>query len=660
MNVSENPANSAALGSKLVDAKQALAAIRPGSRIYLGTGCAAPRSLIAAIETMDQAPADLEFVSFLTTLSSPGHPAVPPTRYRHRSFFVGSDIRDLASSGRLDYVPISLEDVPALLANGRLPIDVALLQVSPPDERGFVSLGVSVDLAPAVLNVARHIVAEINPAMPRTHGASFVHVDRFDAFVSVETPITEYRHPPAGEIADRIAQYIAAIIEDGSTLQIGLGRVPNEALQYIKDRRDLGIHSDVITDGIMGLVESGVVTGRRKTLHRDRIVASYCLGTRQLYDLVHDNPLFDFQPIDVVCDPRAVAANYRMVSITQAFAMDLTGQVCVDQFEGKFYGGLAAQHAFMRGAAQSEGGKPIVCLASTTENGASRIKPLLEAGDGVGIGRFNVHYVITEYGIAYLFGKSIRERALAMVEIAHPDHRDALVEAAKKLGYVPSEQYLGSQSAYPVQEERRLSLAKGSEVLIRPAHAADADALRNLFHNLSPDDVYTRFFRRVRSLTYQDLQTLCNVNHETQVAFLAVTGPREHEVVVGSACYFLNPTTNLAEVAYMVAPDWQGQGLGSALQARLQEYAMARGVRGFVAEILAKNERMVRLAAKTKGSSSTTHEDDTVQVTTLFEDSPAARPVDAKKPATGRIPPPKPQVPSGGTVKHKAKPSSAK
>ncbi|WP_162918355.1 GNAT family N-acetyltransferase [Taklimakanibacter deserti] len=632
MSVSENP-TLASLGAKLVDAKQALAAIKPGNRIYLGTGCAAPRGLIAALETMEGAPADLEYVSFLTTLASSDKPAEPISRYRHRSFFVGSDIRDLASTGRLEYVPIALEDVPVLLANGRLPIDVALLQVSVPDGRGFVSLGVSVDLAPAVLKVARHVIAEINPAMPRTHGASFVHIDRFDAFVNVETPITEYRHPPAGDTADRIARYIAAIIEDGSTLQIGLGRVPNDALQYIKDRRDLGIHSDVITDGVMSLVESGVVTGRRKTPHRDRIVASYCLGTRQLYDFVHDNPLFDFRPIEEVCDARAVAANYRMVSITQAFAMDLTGQVCIDQFEGQFYGGLSTQHAFMRGAAQSEGGKPIVCLASRTEAGASRIKPLLEAGDGVGIGRFNVHYVVTEYGIAYLFGKSIRERALAMIEIAHPDHRDALIEAARKLGYVPREQYLGSQGAYPVQEERRLTLLNGAEVLIRPAHAADADALRALFHRLSPDDVYTRFFRKVRSLAYQDLQTLCNVNHETQVAFLAVTGPREHEVVVASGCYFLNPTTNLAEVAYMVAPEWQGQGLGSALQARLQEYAMARGVKGFIAEILASNERMVRLAASATGVATTTREDDTLQVTTLFSDRPAAKPAGEAKPA---------------------------
>jgi acyl-CoA hydrolase len=616
----------AGLGAKLLDARRALAAIKPGSRIYLGTGCAAPRGLIAELETMEGGPADLEFVSFLTTLPSTDRTAPPANRYRHRSFFVGSDIRGLAGSGHLDYVPISLEEVPALLANGRLSIDVALLQVAPPDERGFVSLGVSVDLTPAVLNVARHVIAEVNPAMPRTHGASFVHADRFDAFVSVDTPVTEYRHPPAGDTADRIARYIAAIIEDGSTLQIGLGRVPNEALHHIKDRRDLGIHSDVVTEGIVDLVEAGVVTGRRKTLHRDRIVTSYCLGTRRLYDFVDGNPHLDFQPIEEVCDPRAVAANHRMVSITQAFAMDLTGQVCVDQFEGQFYGGLSTQAAFIRGAARSQGGKPIVCLASTTETGASRIKPLLETGDGVGIARSDVHYVVTEYGIAYLFGKSIRERALAMIEVAHPDHREALVEKARQLGYVPGEQYLASRNAYPVHEERRTTLANGAGVLIRPAHAADADALRDLFHRLSPDDVYTRFFRRVRSLSYRDLQTLCNVNHETQVAFLAVTGPRENEVVAGSACYFLNPTTNLAEVAYMVAPEWQGLGLGRALQARLQDYAMARGVRGFIADILANNERMVRLAAHAAGAATTTREDDTLQVTILFADRTAPGP----------------------------------
>ena len=379
-------------------------------------------------------PPDLEFVSFVTTSALPQVEGASRTRYRHRAFFVGSEVRGLAGSGQLDYVPISLEEVPELLTSGRLPIDVALLQVSPPDARGFVSLGVSVDLAPAVLSVARSVIAEVNPAMPRTHGESFVHLDRFDALVNVDVPVAEYLHPQTGEIAERVARYIASIIDDGSTLQIGLGRVPNEALRHLRDRRDLGIHSDVITDGVVDLVEAGVVTGRRKTRHRDRIVASYCLGTRRLYDFVDDNPRLLFLPIDQVCNPEEVARQSRMVSITQAFAIDLTGQVCVDQFEGEFYGGVSTQVGFIRGAARSPGGKPIICLASTTDDGASRIKPLLEAGDGVGIARSDVHYVITEYGIAYLFGKSIRERAVALIEVAHPRWREELLNGGQATG----------------------------------------------------------------------------------------------------------------------------------------------------------------------------------------------------------------------------------
>jgi acyl-CoA hydrolase/GNAT superfamily N-acetyltransferase len=527
----------------------------------------------------------------------------------------------LASSGQLDYVPISLEEIPRLLTSGRLPIDVALLQVSPPDARGFVSLGVSVDLAPAILSVARTVIAEINPAMPRTYGESMVHLNRFDALVMVDMPVAQYVHPNIGEVAERVARYIASIIDDGSTLQIGLGRVPNGALRHLRDRRDLGIHSDVITDGVVDLVEAGVVTGRCKTRHRDRIVASYCVGTRRLYDFVDDNPGVQLLPIDQVCHPEEVARQSRMVSITQAFAIDLTGQVCVDQFEGEFYGGVSTQAGFLRGAARSPGGKPIICLSSTTDDGASRIKPLLEAGDGVGITRSDVHYVITEYGIAYIFGKSIRERALALIEVAHPRWREMLLSSAKKLGYVRSDQYLASQAAYPVHEERVVSLKNNLKIMIRPARAADAWALQALFHRLSSDDIYTRFFRRVRSLTYRELQTLCNVNHETEVAFLAVTGPRENEEVVGSACYFLNPTTNLAEVAFMVAPEFQGAGLGTALQVCLQEYAMSRGVRGFVFEILSRNTNMMRLAARAQGTITTLRDEEVVHVTALFPDS---------------------------------------
>jgi acyl-CoA hydrolase len=262
------------------------------------------------------------------------------SRYRHRCFFVGSDVRALVHTGQAEYVPISLTQIPHLMANGRLRADVAFVQVSPPDAHGFVSLGISVDIALSVLRHARTIVAEVNPFMPRTLGDTFVHVDRIDRFVRAERPLIEYAHQPADAAAERIARYVAEIIEDGTTLHVDLGRIPNETLKQLRHRRDLGIHSNVITDPILDLIEEGVITGRHKTLHPGKIVASFCIGTRKLYDFVHDNPVFEFRPIEYVADPAVVAQNHKMASLTQAFVIDLTGQVCADQYLGEFYSGV--------------------------------------------------------------------------------------------------------------------------------------------------------------------------------------------------------------------------------------------------------------------------------------------------------------------------------
>jgi acyl-CoA hydrolase len=303
-----------------------------------------------------------------------------------------------------------------LTANGRIRADVAFVQVSLPDAHGYVSLGISVDIAMSVLCYAKTIVAEVNPFMPRTLGDSFLHIDRIDRFVRVERPLIEYAHEPADAVAERIARYVAEIIEDGSTLHVDLGRIPNEVLRHLRHRRDLGIHSNVITDPVLDLIEQGVITGRHKTLHPGKIVASFCIGSRRLYDFLHDNALFEFRPIEYVADPEVVARNYKMASLTQAFVIDLTGQVCADQFHGEFYSGVSTQPDFHRGAAMSPGGKPIVCMRSTTDDGKeSRIRPALLAGKGVTLARPDVHYVVTEFGIAYLFGKSMRERATALV-----------------------------------------------------------------------------------------------------------------------------------------------------------------------------------------------------------------------------------------------------
>jgi acyl-CoA hydrolase/GNAT superfamily N-acetyltransferase len=602
---------------RIVSAEAAVGLVGSGANVYLGSACATPRLLAHALEQRPTPPDDVTVYHFLTNGAQPSGTRSP---YRHVGFFIGSDDRAAVAAGFADYVPVRLSQVPRLFETRRIPIDIAFIQVSPPDSSGFCSLGVSVDITASVIRHARHIVAEINPNMPRTQGGIFVPVQRLEQMVWNDSPIIEYLHAPADDIAKHIARYIASIIEDGATLQVGLGRFPNEALKYLVDRQDLGIHSDVITDSIVDLVARGIVTGNAKGEDHGRVVASYCLGTRRLYDLIDGNPMFSFEPIEAIADVARIARHKLMVSVTQAFAVDLTGQVCADQFQGEFYGGVSTQQEFIQGAAQAEGGKPIICLAATTEDGKdSRIRAQLREGEGVAVARSNVHYVITEYGIAYLFGRSIRERTLALIEIAHPDFRDELLAEAKRLGYVQPDQPLRRAIAYPVEEERHIELRNGEKVLIRPARASDARDLQLFFHQMPLDDQYTRFFSRLRSLSFTEVQNLCNVDQSSAVAFLAVTGPRENETVIASACYYLNQSTNMAEVAYMVLRDWQGSGLGLALQSRLVEHARARAIRGFIAEMLATNAGMLNLARRATEHVTVELEGDTYLVTMLFE-----------------------------------------
>lgn len=606
--------------SRMVSATEAIRLVKPGDNVYIGTACATPRLLAHALENLAKPLPDVTLYHFLTDGAVPqkGHEAL--SRYRHRCFFVGSDDVAAVAKGIAEYIPISLSQVPQLVGNGRISIDVALVQVSPPDEFGYSSLGVSVDMTASVVQHARRVIAEINPNMPRTMGDSLVHIGRFDCMVWNDTPIIEYRHEPADQVSDQIARNVASLIDDRSTLQIGMGRLPSEVLKYLADRRDLGIHSDVITDSLVELVEKGVVTGREKSQYRGMIVASYCLGNRRLYDLIDRNPLFSFQSIERVSDIHMIAQQSKMVSVTQACAVDLTGQVCADQFEGQFCGGISTQPEFIRGAARSPGGKPVICLQSTTDNGkVSRIQPLLRGGAGVTIARSDVHYVVTEHGIAYLFGKSIQERALALIEIAHPDFRSRLLKEAKELGYVRKGLSRRKKRAYPVQEERSVLLRNQKTVLIRPTKAGDASALREFFRRMSTEDRYTRFFWRLNNLSDAEAQRLCNVDQDNEVAFLVVYRSGKEETLVGSACYFVNPSTNMAEVAYMVSPEWQGKGIGTALQLRLMEHAKARGLRGFTAEIQTYNANMINLAKQACDDITIERHGDTHEVTMLFE-----------------------------------------
>lgn len=585
--------------NKVCTADKAVTTVQSGSHVFVGTACATPRLLLGALEALSTPPRDVTILSFLTDAALPLSEGKTITNYKHKCFFVGTEMRNAIQQGVADYIPISLAELPRHIKNGRFPIEVALVQVSAPDRNGFVSLGVSVDITLIAARYAKKIIAEINPNMPFTFGDSAIHLSRFDQLVINDSPIYEYTHPPADDVAEQIASYIAGIINDESTLQIGLGRIPNAMVHYLFDRRDLGIHTDVITDWILDLIEKGVITGRKKTLSPDKVVTSYCMGSKRLYDFIHLNPLFEFRPIDYICDPFIISKNHRMVSISQAFAVDLTGQVCSDQLCGQFYGGVSTQPEFLRGAARSPGGKPIICLRSTTEDGKeSLIRPQLLQGEGVGISRADVHYVVTEYGLAYLFGKSIRQRAISLIEIAAPKFRPWLLECAKQMGYLPAQQTLRSDKPYLIKEECTIVLRNGETVRLRPSRASDSEAILELFHALSEEDIYMRFFQRLRTLTFNQTQQLCNVNLETEAAFIAAVGERESEKIIGSSCYFLNLSTNIAEAGFMVAPEWRGRGLGTALQNNMVEHAKAHGIRGFSAVILSCNAKAMALVQK--------------------------------------------------------------
>lgn len=597
--------------SRLTSTAEAVSAVHPGDHVFVGSACATPRALVDALEQLVAPPPGVALVHFLTDRVL-GH--VATTQYRHRVFYVGRDVLDLAPSGMIEYVPVSLPDVPALFRSGRIPLDVALVQVAPPDEDGSCSLGISVDITRAAALAARTVIAEVNPAMPRTRGETRIPTDRIEHFVTVETPVVEYLHEPTDGVGEQIARYVARLIDDRSTLQVGLGRVPNQMLSHLTNRRELAIHSDVITEPIVDLVDAGVVTGD--------VVASWAMGTRRLYDLVDDDPRFAFQPIDAVCDPVVIAARERMVSVTQAFAIDLTGQVCTETLDGRLYGGLSTGPAFHRGALASPGGVAIVCFASRTPGGRPAIRPELDPDEAVAIPRGDVHWVITEYGTAYLFGRSLAERAVGLIEIAHPDDRQKLLEAAVARGIVSSEQTLRSRAAYPVAEERDVVLKDGRTVGIRPTRTSDARAMQELFYRLPAEDVHTRFFQKLQSLTDATAQHLCSVNYEDEMAFAAVTGPLERQRIVGTVSYYLNPRTGLADVGYMVDPEWQGAGLGGILHARAVEYARSHGVRGFTADVMLSNSRMLRVFRRGDHDVRVTTESGITEVTMSFSPEP--------------------------------------
>jgi 4-hydroxybutyrate CoA-transferase len=433
--------NKAARAATLLDkylgkrktAEEAVACIRSGDCVYIHPGCAEPEQLVKA---MVAHAGELRNVKVIHILTKGVADYVLPemvNSFRHVALFSGANVREAVNEGRADFVPIFLSEVESLFSSGALPIDVALIHVSPPDEHGFCSFGVGVDTTKTAAECARIVVAQVNPKMPRALGDSFIHLNKIHHIVEVTDDLLEFPMGAVSDTAMRIGRFIGDLIEDGSTLQLGIGEIPDAVLNYLSEKKHLGVHSEMVSDGVIDLVESGVITNEKKTLHPGKILAGFVLGTQRLFDFIHNNPIFEFHPNQYVNDPFIISHNEKQVSINSAIEVDLTGQVCADSMGYYFYSGIGGQVDFVRGAARSKGGKPIIALRSTArDDTASRIVPHLKEGAGVVTSRGDVHYVVTEFGVAYLHGKSVRERCQALIQIAHPRFRESLEKHARE------------------------------------------------------------------------------------------------------------------------------------------------------------------------------------------------------------------------------------
>lgn len=604
--------------------------IRPGSRVFVGSGAACPHALMRSLLERAQSLKDVELVHIHILGGMPWlEPALADT-FTVNAFIHAPNVREAAAAGRADHTPCFLSEIPGLFLDGLLPLDVALVQVSPPDAHGFCSLGVSVDIVSAACRAARTVIAQVNPRMPRTHGQSFIHREKIDAFFegAEELPELLVERPTAEALT--IGRYVAQLIENGSTLRIGMGPIAEALLTALNSHQDLGVHSELLSEALLPLLESGVINNRRKTIHPGKTVTSFCLGTRRLYDYVHDNPHVEFHPTEYVNNPVVIARHDRMVSVTNALEVDLTGQVVADVFGQGFYSGLGGQVDFIRGATMSRGGVPVIVLPSTTADGAaSRIVPFIRDGAGVVTSRGDVHYIVTEYGIATLRGRSIRERALELIQIAHPRFRDELRREAVVRGLLPAYQ---KSSPRPVPDLGEIEVRKirfGDEsFVLRPLHSSDIRRLQEFFYSHTLETIQMRYGYTVTRMTRERAYDLVNVDQtrDLALAVFETQGPRQIIHAVGR--YYVDPDGRSAEVAFVVRETKRRLGIGTTLMETLIAVARKRGLEQVWGRVRKDNLPMLALFKRFGGvaaaSAETSTNDTDVRITLRAEPAKAA------------------------------------
>jgi acyl-CoA hydrolase/RimJ/RimL family protein N-acetyltransferase len=590
---------------KFVPESVAFDQIQRGDRIFVGTGCGEPQYLIRAlmeyVETNPKAFFDAEVVHVWTLGVAPYTEQRFSENFRHNSFFIGNDTRTAVNEGLADYTPIFLSQVPDLFYRGLIPIQVALIQVSPPDDHGYMSLGVSLDIVRAAVDNARVVVAQVNSYMPRVHGDGFIHIEDVNYIIEHNEPLLEYGTSAPDDITQQIGEYVARIIEDGDTIQVGYGNMTNAILSSLINKKHLGIHTDLLTEGMVELMKKGVVDNSMKTINRYKTIATLCMGKKETYDYIDDNPEIEFKTIDYTDNPMIIAQHKNMAAINSALEIDLTGQATAESIGKTFYSGMGGHADFMRGAVMAPGGKPILIVQSTAENGEiSRIVPFLKEGAGTTMNRGDIHYVVTEYGIAYLHGKNIRERAMELISISHPKFRPYLIEEAKKLNLVYRDQtYIdGAGGEYPERLETHRTAKSGLNISLRPVKISDEPLLKDLFYSLSDQSLYQRFVSFRKDMPHLRLQEFVVVDYTKQMSILAVLQKGTKEVAIGLGQYLMCQDGHAAEVAIFVRDDYQDRGVGTELLTYLTYLGKRNGLLRFTAEVLQENQKMLHLFEK--------------------------------------------------------------